>query len=326
MSRTTLAMVSFFTISSACAQTQWDHNGSLVTLQANGNLRQFVYLTPRSGLPVSSGTLLFSGRRSGKSYSGTAYVFSARCGARGYSVSGLVGDDDRSVTLFGKAPLVDATCRTAAFRDDTLVFNLQEPVSNTGTSVTTQTDFTSSIAPIVNESVSNYQQEVASLEQAISNARSQLQSLEYDASLRLATAEKQARELIETANAQAKRILTEAHGQAELPVTGATGDFWEGMRKAGTSKIPLNSATLLGGLLLFLLVGLHLLGQQDMSKLTRAIVLAGAQLLQAVIAWLWGIKDEITILQLPILILPYLGVVGLSLGIHPAHVPHGRLH
>jgi hypothetical protein len=297
-----------------------------------------VYAAPRPGLPVSPGTLLFSGKRSGNIYSGTAYVFSARCGARGYSVSGLVGADDRSVTLYGRAPLVDSTCKTATYRDDTLVFNLQEPITNP-ISTATQTDITASTGPTVNEAV-GWAQQLANFQQAISNAQermgsletqeqraqSRLESLEYDASRRLAAAERQAQDLIENAKSEANRIVADARNQAGFSMTDGTGNAWDVLKGIGKSTIPLNWATLLGGVLVLLLVGLHLLGQQEMSKLTRAVILAGAPIFQAVIAWLWGIKDEITFFQLPILLLPYIGVVGLSLGFHPHHVSHGRLH
>jgi hypothetical protein len=94
-----------------------------VMLSANGANRQFNYAIPKPGLPVASGTLLFAGRKSGDNYSGTAYVFSERCGASGYSVSGPVAPDQRSVTMYGKAPRTDASCRVVGYRDDVLVFN-----------------------------------------------------------------------------------------------------------------------------------------------------------------------------------------------------------
>ena len=59
--------------------TLWDHNGSQVSLSANGARRQFHYQTPAADileLGVRSGTLLFDGRRNDNQYSGTAHVFS----------------------------------------------------------------------------------------------------------------------------------------------------------------------------------------------------------------------------------------------------------
>src|SRR5208282_89917 len=59
----------------------WDHNGSIVSLYLSGKERYFFYSSPRPGLSVRRGTLLFNGTRSGQTYDGTAYVFSAVCGA-----------------------------------------------------------------------------------------------------------------------------------------------------------------------------------------------------------------------------------------------------
>ena len=56
------------------AQSNWNHNSSIVTLYADGPNRQFLYSVPRLGLPVTSGTKLFAGRKDGDTYSGTAYA------------------------------------------------------------------------------------------------------------------------------------------------------------------------------------------------------------------------------------------------------------
>lgn len=107
----------------------WNHNGSIMILSAEGKRRRFYYREPRSGLRaqgVSKGTLLFDGSRDGSQYSGTAYIFSKRCGKRAYSVSGFVSDDDKSVTMSGPAPRLDSSCRQAGTRDDLLIFSLIE--------------------------------------------------------------------------------------------------------------------------------------------------------------------------------------------------------
>jgi hypothetical protein len=119
-----LAIVLFAT--AGHAGNLWDHNGSVVSLEANGATRKFYYRTPRPGLPATSGALLFSGRKEGDRYSGTAYVFSPKCGARGYPVSGPVAGDQRTVTLYGQAPHVDSNCRVTSHRDDMLVFTYQD--------------------------------------------------------------------------------------------------------------------------------------------------------------------------------------------------------
>jgi hypothetical protein len=100
-----------FCATTAQAQSQWNHNGSVVTLIAKAASRQFVYAKPRPGLPVSSGTLLFTGKRTGNKYSGSAYVFSSKCGPLAYPVNGEVSADERNVTLFGVAPLPDDLCK-----------------------------------------------------------------------------------------------------------------------------------------------------------------------------------------------------------------------
>lgn len=115
----------------AYAQSNWDHNGSVVTLQANGANRQFSYSVPRAGLPVSSGTVLFKGTKSGDSYSGTAYAFSSRCGNVSYPVSGPISNNDQTVTMYGWKPVRDGSCRIVGSEEDVLVFNFQNPAGNT---------------------------------------------------------------------------------------------------------------------------------------------------------------------------------------------------
>jgi len=110
--------------------TLWDHNGSIVSLKADKLNREFYYEQPRSGLQaygVEPGTLLFSGKRSGKSYSGTAYVFTKSCGVKPYQVSGPISENDEQVTMTGQAPRVDSNCQITGYRDDTLVFTLRKP-------------------------------------------------------------------------------------------------------------------------------------------------------------------------------------------------------
>ena|SRR5882672_11227366 len=56
----TLVLIFFST--AAGAASLWDHNGSVVSLEANGPARKFYYSAPRPGLPVTSGVLLFDGK------------------------------------------------------------------------------------------------------------------------------------------------------------------------------------------------------------------------------------------------------------------------
>jgi hypothetical protein len=141
----------------AQAQSQWDHNGSVVSLFAKGSDRQFVYSKPRPALPVSSGTLLFAGKRIGNRYSGLAYVFAAKCSAPlPYSVSGQVSPDERNVTLSGAAPVVDDYCRITSYRKDTLIFILieQEAATITASPVAASPGTLICIHPIFTEETS----------------------------------------------------------------------------------------------------------------------------------------------------------------------------
>lgn len=122
-----LSLVVISAETAAQQATLWNHNGSLVSLSAAGARRQFHYQTPAAGLlevGVQSRTLLFDGRRDGNRYSGTAYVFSKVCGALPYAVTGPVSPDQRGVTMYGKAPVVDSSCHVIGHRDDVLVFSL----------------------------------------------------------------------------------------------------------------------------------------------------------------------------------------------------------
>ena len=116
----------------------WSHNGSRFALTSTGARRIFRYEAPREDLRklgVSEGTALFDGTRTGKTYSGTAYVFSQACAPTAYTVTGVVSDDDRTVSLFGQAPLRDAQCRVVSYRDDRLEFAFHDHEDNWGRDV-----------------------------------------------------------------------------------------------------------------------------------------------------------------------------------------------
>jgi hypothetical protein len=105
----------------------WNHNGSLVSLLADGAKQKLFYDTPRVGLldaGVKPGTLLFEGKRDGTAITGTAYQFYRTCKPRGFPVTGNTSDDKRQITLKGKAPLLDAGCKVTGTREDVLVFNV----------------------------------------------------------------------------------------------------------------------------------------------------------------------------------------------------------
>jgi hypothetical protein len=109
----------------------WEHNGSVMYLQANGAERKFFYDQPRDFMlraGARNGTLLFDGRKQDKSYVGTARIFAGECGAFPYSVSGPISEDQRTVVMSGQAPRIDpSSCRIIGYRDDRLVFEFQDP-------------------------------------------------------------------------------------------------------------------------------------------------------------------------------------------------------
>lgn len=103
----------------------WDHNGSMMRLDAQGTHRRFIYETPRPGLTdvgVGKGTVLFDGETNGRSYSGVAYLFNGRCGSRQYLVSGPILDGGEKVVVRGRATRLNDNCRVAGSYWDTLTF------------------------------------------------------------------------------------------------------------------------------------------------------------------------------------------------------------
>jgi hypothetical protein len=110
------------------AESYWDHNGSRIRLTANGADRKFVYENPRIGMVdvgVKKGTVLFSGKRMGDSYVGSAFIFTPRCGAFEYPVVGIVSSDNSQVILHGRVPTNNGKCEIIGYKDDTLVFTYQ---------------------------------------------------------------------------------------------------------------------------------------------------------------------------------------------------------
>ena len=125
-------------MTSTRAESIWKHNGSTMMLNIDASRMTFTYLQPRSGMAaqgVESGTLLFSGPRDDddnidpQNYSGTAYIFSARCGKHAFAVAGNnLWDPFAKIELTGKAPRIDQqTCSKIGEREVTLVFEYQLP-------------------------------------------------------------------------------------------------------------------------------------------------------------------------------------------------------
>ena len=105
----------------------WYHNGSTVKLTANGTNRRIAYEAPRRGMRkrgARKGDVLFEGVRDGELYSGTAYIFTKRCGKIGYDVLGAVKKNDTEIVMRGNAPRMDVSCRRIGSRPDKLVFSL----------------------------------------------------------------------------------------------------------------------------------------------------------------------------------------------------------
>ena len=113
---------------SNCALDEYDHNGSLMELQVcDGGGLTISYIRPRSGLRphgVRDGTLLFDGvEQASGQISGQARLFSGRCGAITYTVSGLK-DQSGTIVLRGSAPVRNKNCRVTRYKSDRLVFTL----------------------------------------------------------------------------------------------------------------------------------------------------------------------------------------------------------
>lgn len=111
----------------AVADSCWDHNGSMMRLQANGAQRWLTYDRPRQALwdaGVQTGTLLFNGSNSGDWYSGTARVFSRHCpGApQEYFVEGPVLQNPLRILMRGTREVHKRCSPTGRWTEDTLVF------------------------------------------------------------------------------------------------------------------------------------------------------------------------------------------------------------
>jgi hypothetical protein len=114
----------------AAAESLWQHNGSILQLRVKGEEHSLVYLEPRSGLRkagVEHGSVLFKGKAKRNRYTGTAYLFSKKCGAVGYAVEGRVAEGSQNLTLSGRAPRRNSKCETLGHRSDVLVFRVHAP-------------------------------------------------------------------------------------------------------------------------------------------------------------------------------------------------------
>jgi clan AA aspartic protease (TIGR02281 family) len=107
--------------------TLWSHNGSVFYLVKSGKGREFHYKEPRPEMVHAGayrGALLFAGQSNNHEYSGTAFLFSSRCGQLPYHVSGPIIDNHERVHLKGRAPRIGFDCSVIGYVDDTLDFQL----------------------------------------------------------------------------------------------------------------------------------------------------------------------------------------------------------
>lgn len=114
-------------VSSAKADSCWNHNGSVMRLVASGNKRWFYYEAPRAGLRdagVNPGTLLFEGEKRGNTYVGWARVFSRHCPGQPleYYVEGPVAPSQTEVTVIGTREVHSRCQWTGDYTTDVLTF------------------------------------------------------------------------------------------------------------------------------------------------------------------------------------------------------------
>lgn len=130
MARLSALLVSLFVVfgtsSAVLADSLWNHNGSLMRLEASGDQRLFYYFQPRSVLQsagVGSGTLLFDGYRDGRDYYGRSRVFSKHCRGtpHAYQVTGSVVTETK-VVLTGRRQVFSKCRPTGNYTTDRLVF------------------------------------------------------------------------------------------------------------------------------------------------------------------------------------------------------------
>jgi hypothetical protein len=100
--------------------SRWEQDGSIVDLIADGASRKFFYEKSHDGAAKRS-SLFFSGQKEGNHYSGVAYASTANCKPRGFQVSGDVSADEKQVTLRGKRPILDSSCKVTSYSEEPLV-------------------------------------------------------------------------------------------------------------------------------------------------------------------------------------------------------------
>ncbi|HET9714827.1 MAG TPA: hypothetical protein VFP60_01465 [Pseudolabrys sp.] len=105
----------------------WRSGDSIMRLEAAGVSRKFFYFKPsddESQTGAKTGSPRFTGQISGKTYVGTAYVYSDKCGRAAFRVVGQIENDGGRVILSGKGPQFDEACREIGKTDQKLVFDV----------------------------------------------------------------------------------------------------------------------------------------------------------------------------------------------------------
>jgi hypothetical protein len=101
----------------------WDHNGSKMTLEENGDKRKLVYSELRQGLDkagIKVGTVLFNGERKADGrFAGFARVFKANCNPVDYFVEGTLNEGKGEIVLQGQAPTYTSgtSCEVNGYSD-----------------------------------------------------------------------------------------------------------------------------------------------------------------------------------------------------------------
>ena len=117
------------------------HNGSTmnVSVHAGGGPTKVLitYIRPRRTIAdqgAYDGTEFFRGtmaRGRDQTITGNAHIFSAKCGAIPYRVSGEMNRAGTLLTLSGDAPVLDDNCRVRSYRDNSnaeLVFSCPDGI------------------------------------------------------------------------------------------------------------------------------------------------------------------------------------------------------
>jgi hypothetical protein len=110
--------------------TAFHNNSQMLVSEWKDGAVEITYDSPRPGLPVAQGTVLFRGVRDGGRYSGTAYTFKAGCPPAPYPVTGIEDRKRELLVLSGGAPHRDPhSCEVIGQSDQSghakLVFDMK---------------------------------------------------------------------------------------------------------------------------------------------------------------------------------------------------------